>query len=741
MSLAPTQWEKLRIGFAPRLAGAFVREFRAVCDNCQVRSFAVRGVGTLLDVGVSRVDSRAVVPGELAGENAHAGVWFGGGTVPGCASVRTVAVANRSLVPFPYEWDVEDDASDGVFAVTPKSGTLAPSSETTFEIRFSPCAVGSFRREAQLVIDTAFPPREPINGAAMFAQPVAAEAVTLTGEGAARDLSVSANLVNFAGALLPGRHYDREVRVTNHSDATCAFRWEGQDDARAERNESGALETVLVYPTSGELRPGETATCVVELTADDVTRCDRTLTCVCEHGPALPVRVTAEVEGPEVVVAQSAVDFGLLSAASPASDADASQRVRRCRVVAPPGGAEGHAGRGGDPVQRRGGRPRPARGGGGGVYPEAERGRGVPRRVDRRGGGGGRMSVVNCRADVLRPKVALSVTEVDLGVCHVGVGVEREVTVQNMTMLPAVFRFAPEPEGEEGDARDALDYECDWREDEIPPGGSRVVRFHFTPFKPCEAYDAVVACDVDGAAAPVAFELKCEIRGLRVAYDVLRRRRARRVRGRARRRGRGERRVRRRRRLGFRGPVRGARARDDGGGDSEPDGDGGDGIARVRVPRRAGERGGANHGGVGGRSVRGRRRVGRRRRFFARPRRAGRLPGGDGILRRRSGDGAAPGGVKTVRDAASFGSEVFGAASRGACAHLASLDPHERATKPARRKYHLPNATPSGRASPSTGASRARREARPAARRRRPPRSGRRRSPSGRVQLRTRTRG
>ena len=124
-------------------------------------------------------------------------------------------------------------------------------------------------------------------------------------------------------------------------------------------------------------------------------------------------------------------------------------------------------------------------------------------------------------------------------------------------------------------------------EDEIPPGGSRVVRFHFTPFKPCEAYDAVVACDVDGAAAPVAFELKCEIRGLRVAYDVLR--------------GRGgpvacgdgldaadaESAV-----FGdgvgldFRGPVRGARARDDGGGDSEPDGDGGDGIARVRVPRR-----------------------------------------------------------------------------------------------------------------------------------------------------------
>jgi hypothetical protein len=77
----------------------------------------------------------------------------------------------------------------------------------------------------------------------------------------------------------------------------------------------------------------------------------------------------------------------------------------------------------------------------------------------------------------------------------------------------------------------------------------------------------------------------------------------------------------------------------------------------------------------------------------------GGLPGGDGILAAALGNGAAPGGVKTVRDAASFGSEVFGAASTlGPGAHLASLNPHERATKPARRKYHLPNATPSGRA-------------------------------------------
>ena len=136
--------------------------------------------------------------------------------------------------------------------------------------------------------------------------------------------------------------------------------------------------------------------------------------------------------------------------------------------------------------------------------------------------GGGRVAVGDARADVLRPRCALSETLANLGVCHVGVAVEREVVVQNMTMLPAVFRWARELEGESEEATDALDFECDWREDELPPGGSRAVRFRFTPFKPCRSYAGIVVCDVDGAAKPLGFAVECEIRGLRVEYDIFR---------------------------------------------------------------------------------------------------------------------------------------------------------------------------------------------------------------------------
>ena len=526
MDLAPMQWEKLRVGFAPPGPGEFTREFRLVCDNCQVRTFAVRGRGAVLDVAVTRVDDRDAVPGEFAN---HA-VWFGDDVEPGCVKTRRFTVRNATPVPLPFEW--EQPSEEGVFVVAPAAGTLAPDAETEFVASFSPLAVASYERRFALLVDCAFPPREPLNGAAMFERPVEVESVLVSGAGRARDVVVDVNLVNFAGALLPGRHYDREIRLTNRGDAACAFAWRGQDNPRETTEaETRGTESVLLYPPSGTIAPGESVACVVELTADDVSRCDRTLACVCEHGPELFVRVTAEVEGPEVVFAQSSLDFGLLQRGVPgdaylvlrnaspvpaawtleerrdAAAADATTRFRNprgeirfsvSRGVLPPH-AEVEVECTLTPSEE-------------GAY------RGVVACV----AGGGRVAVVDARADVLRPRCALSVTETNLGVCYVGVPVEREVVVQNMTMLPAVFRWAPEPEGESGEATDALDFECDWREDEVPPGGSRAVRFRFTPFKPCRSYSAIVVCDVDGAAKPLGFAVECEIRGLRVEYDVFR---------------------------------------------------------------------------------------------------------------------------------------------------------------------------------------------------------------------------
>ena len=139
-------------------------------------------------------------------------------------------------------------------------------------------------------------------------------------------------------------------------------------------------------------------------------------------------------------------------------------------------------------------------------------------------------AVVYTRADVLDPRAALDTTRVDLGVAFVGVPVTRVLTLRNMTMLPAAFRWSAAPEGEDEDSDGAMRFSCDCPSGELAPGGARAVRFDFTPTRPPpmgakkKSYAALVACDVEGARAPLGFELEAEIRGLEgnVAFDVRR---------------------------------------------------------------------------------------------------------------------------------------------------------------------------------------------------------------------------
>ena len=143
MDLAPMQWEKLRVGFAPPGPGEFTREFRLVCDNCQVRTFAVRVRGAVLDVAVTRIDSRDAAPGEFAN---HA-VWFGDDVEPGRVKTRRFTVRNATPVPLPFEW--EHPSEEGVFVVAPAAGTLAPSAETEFVATFALARGGVVRTTIQ----------------------------------------------------------------------------------------------------------------------------------------------------------------------------------------------------------------------------------------------------------------------------------------------------------------------------------------------------------------------------------------------------------------------------------------------------------------------------------------------------------------------------------------------------------------------------------------------------------------
>ena len=215
-------------------------------------------------------------------------------------------MARRSRMGHPDVHGQERHDDPGAVRGAPEAGYSQSTRRWACLNRIHQRLVVAFRRgltatsQTELVVDTSVPARVPTP---TFAKPVLIEDFSVSGVGAERHCTIDTNLVNYAGSLLPGRHYDREVTVVNHSDAAAPFRWVGHDP------DAG----LLVYPHEGILEPnGGSVTCVVELTPRQVQRFDAQMSCVVEHGPTLPLRVTAEVEGPEVSIAQSQVDFGLL---------------------------------------------------------------------------------------------------------------------------------------------------------------------------------------------------------------------------------------------------------------------------------------------------------------------------------------------------------------------------------------------------------------------------------------------
>ena len=383
MDLAPMQWEKLRVGFAPPGPGEFTREFRLVCDNCQVRTFAVRGRGAVLGARrdphrlarrrARRIrQPRGVVRGRRRARSRQDATFHGTKRHAGSVTVRMgTSVRGGCVCRRARGGDVGAERRDGIrrdvraarggvvrTTIQTPRGLRVPTSRTTQRrgdvrtTRRGGIRAGGWRR-ARARRRRRREPRQ------------------------------------FRRRAPPGRHYDREIRLTNRGDAACAFAWRGQDDfSRARRDRRGGRSRCWCTRRPGRSRPGSRRACVVELVADDASRCDRTLVCVCEHGPELFVRVTAEVEGPEVVFAQSSLDFGLLQRGVPG---DAYLVLRNASPVPAAWTLEE---KDTPRTRRRGARlssPRrggvaTTRGGGGGVHADAVRGGGVPRRgVVRRG--------------------------------------------------------------------------------------------------------------------------------------------------------------------------------------------------------------------------------------------------------------------------------------------------------------------------------------------------------------------
>mmetsp|Transcript_24193 Transcript_24193/g.76052 ORF Transcript_24193/g.76052 Transcript_24193/m.76052 type:complete len:1791 (-) Transcript_24193:597-5969(-) len=520
------------ITFSPPDTGNHVATFRMACDNCQVKDFTLAGVGCVVEVGAEAVDRRPISEAERG-----APVWFDA-AVPGDTTTRVLRVRNSTPLPMPYEWvqmlpaatprpDLADlplaattpkdyfgpprllgvhpeeqgaapvppGPAEGVFTVEPRTGTIPAKSEQEFRVTFAPTEIAKFQRLLQLLVDTAVPGTEGSRPDHLI------EEVRVEGLGCSCDVELVPAMLDFAGELLVGKEYVRDISLTNRSGAAIEYSIEGAGGA------------VSVSPGEGRVEPGESVIVDVTLHAREVGREEATLVCAIKHGPRLPIVLAADISGPLVVIEQTIVDFGLVSTGT---EREVDLTVVNTSAV--PAGFR--AREQGDASGGQVSFTAPD-----GFLPPAGRAIIKVRLAAATAGAlrtrialdveGGRRLFVACRADIVTPRACLSESIIDLGQSFTLVNVEKTVTMRNLTQLPCEYAWDSRLLGRHEAVRIAISPAVGT----IAPGGEEEFQVTITPLKAgfCEV---LAACDVVGMAGAIGFLLKSDIQGLIFSYDV-----------------------------------------------------------------------------------------------------------------------------------------------------------------------------------------------------------------------------
>ena len=144
--LLPQETVDIKVHHFPKIDEEVSRKFVMVCDNCQVKTFTVRGTGCRVSLSVNglaglTVDatvSNAVVPSSVLFDP----------VTPGATAVQDLSILNLTPLKLAYRWEIKDEKEVGdqengidepseLFEISPAEGFLALNGTSHFEVSFA----------------------------------------------------------------------------------------------------------------------------------------------------------------------------------------------------------------------------------------------------------------------------------------------------------------------------------------------------------------------------------------------------------------------------------------------------------------------------------------------------------------------------------------------------------------------------------------------------------------------------
>ncbi|XP_060064823.1 deleted in lung and esophageal cancer protein 1-like [Ylistrum balloti] len=553
----------IEIIFTPPSVKSYSQEVTLVCDNCHVKHFTIKGVAQKAAVDLVMVErgEGSIAPGEMTDNTAEHMIRFDD-LNPFTYTDRTVVVKNCTNVQMPFQWMIykpemkeeEDNEGqrkvvrvqdvDSVFSVHPPTGNLPPAGDLEFRVTFAPPLVNEFHSVLHMLLKQ-IPQYEDGDSAKLRNRRALREQSNLSNDEdeedepteifppssgvrklhdlTAMEIEVKGNSVPLNVVLhpyavyVPGRSLmettiKKRVTMANHSRSTITFQWQPY-------SEGYILE---MEPPFGELDPGMAMDLELGITGGTPGKIKHTLYChVMNMAEPLHLHVEAEFKGPELMIEEPDINFGLVCLGNQATKqitlTNLAQITTKWSIHDSPEFIDLE--NGDDPSEFI---FTPANGELSPLEQKTISIEFIPtavktiKRVFTVNVVEGSECNIGATAEVQEPCVCLSSCEVCMEDVYKGVPVLCQATIINQTLIPTSFAWGHIQGGHAGDCVIELDPPYG----ELGPREEKTIEIRFMANREGEISDVRIPCEVAGMEQLLFLGLFCDAKGLSITYKT-----------------------------------------------------------------------------------------------------------------------------------------------------------------------------------------------------------------------------
>ncbi|RDD40948.1 Deleted in lung and esophageal cancer protein 1 [Trichoplax sp. H2] len=316
----------ITVKFVPEDVDIYTRNIIAICDNCHVKIFTLKGVCQTAGVEFVSVSEGLLDPLALEMYDISAQQHISFDTIhPGMLCERKLIVHNTTRVDLPYHWEFfksilcKPGANNGhqdrferyrvpnnqkAFSVEPSVGIFPPFAKAEFVLTYTPQHVGKFDQVLHLILEEYEENQSVADYDEVVHDIIPGLEIELRANCMAFQVELTPSVIIISDQLLIGSSWHKTVQIINNGFHPIEYEW---------KNQSNDNYSINISPYKDNIPSGQVRELTVEVCGYFPGKIEALIHCHIEHVETpVYLHIQAQVQGPQLNIDIPDLNYGLV---------------------------------------------------------------------------------------------------------------------------------------------------------------------------------------------------------------------------------------------------------------------------------------------------------------------------------------------------------------------------------------------------------------------------------------------